>query len=402
MFTKEQLAKWRSEGFIFDKFYDEVAVDKTGKVQSEDDSSSRYDFLPVVSVNTTEDPKNAIICISNGKNFKNETINLGDDYDKDKKNYTIAYIVITRNSPSRIPLMVRRGYDPDFFQDEDGRLSFVSSESKIQMSYIDSEDTDFDSDAKKYNINDAENGDVFVLSITPSRLERGKEFTISVYATDNNDRNPSTRKGICGKFKFIVVQQDVFMTEEIDLLLEINEGLVNNDEICFRVADKELASLLQNSRLVLTNYVGKTGFDRVKEYKAMGYVKVEKYFNQSNIWIRASENGYDLVPQKYKPGMDQVFFNFISSEIKDKIGYHVYYFVLLDGYHVLLLIVNNCNPNSPKFLIVDQLRIRKYIDLLDIDKQMLEMTRNNYKGACDSSHRKDINSSIQLSKMKRK
>lgn len=28
MFTKEQLAKWRSEGFVFDNFYDEVAIDQ--------------------------------------------------------------------------------------------------------------------------------------------------------------------------------------------------------------------------------------------------------------------------------------------------------------------------------------------------------------------------------------
>lgn len=401
MFTKEQLAKWRSEGFIFGDFYDTVAVEKKEENETGEKLEGRYDFLPVVSVNMTEDPKNAIICINSGNKFSNEVIDLGNDYDKDKRAYAVAQIIVTKNSQTRIPVLVKKGYDPIFFQDEDGKLSFNCSESGVKLSYIDSESVDFNNDNSKYNNNDAEYGDVFVLCLTPTKLPRGKEFTITVYATDNNDRNPSTRRGICGKFKLTVVQKDVFMTEEIDSLLAINESLVDNDKICFRVADKELASLLQNNKLVLNNYAGKTGFDRMNSYNALGYIKVEKYFNQIDTWIRDSEDGYDLVPQKYKSGMDNVFLRFIESEIKGKIGYHVFYFVLLDGYHVLLLIVNNCNPNFPKFIIVDQLRIRKYYDLQNIDQQMLEMTKNNYKGACDSAHRKDINSSIKLSKITR-
>jgi hypothetical protein len=31
MFTKQQLAKWRNEGFVFPEFYDEVAVDEKKK-----------------------------------------------------------------------------------------------------------------------------------------------------------------------------------------------------------------------------------------------------------------------------------------------------------------------------------------------------------------------------------
>ena len=177
---------------------------------------------------------------------------------------------------------------------------------------------------------------------------------------------------------------------------------MQNDRVCFRVADKELASLFANSALVLNNYTGKNGFHRMVDYKEKGYVKSTKYFNQSEIWIRATEDEYNLKPQKFRNEKEKVFLDYINPEIKNKIGFHVYYFVLLKGYHVLLLIVDNSEPSNAKFIIVDQIRVRKWIELEEVNVQMLEMTRNNYKGACDDAGRTDIDSSIQLWKLKRK
>jgi hypothetical protein len=53
-----------------------------------------------------------------------------------------------------------------------------------------------------------------------------------------------------------------------------------------------------------------------------------------------------------------------------------------------------------RYKIIDQIREREWDEMSNLDKALLDMTINNYNGACDAAKRKDIDSSINLCKIK--
>lgn len=367
---------------------------------------SRYDFLPVVKINKSENAKNAIISIKECANHKINKISLGNDYDKDKQNYLVADIVIAKNSVVKIPLIIKRGYDPWGFQDEDGILEFKSSNRSIQMDFIDNDDTDYKDNKPKYDLNNAEYGDEFVLEINASALARGTSFTISVYASDDKEEGvfgtSSNRKGICGKFNMKVVEKDVFLTEEIAAFIKENQNSLDNKTKCFIAVDNQFSKMVDDSKLKLKNYSNKTGIDRANDYSKKGYVFSTKKFNQKNIWVRVDKPNYKLFPISFRNGKDTVFTDYIKQTINKKIGYHVYYFTLLNAYHVLSIIVNNSEPCDVQYKILDQIRDRAWRSLKKLDNDILDMTIRNYKSACDIINKNNHNSSVQLWKLQRK
>lgn len=66
-----------------------------------------------------------------------------------------------------------------------------------------------------------------------------------------------------------------------------------------------------------------------------------------------------------------------------------------------LIIIDNTNPCSPLYKILDQLKNRDWIELSKIDIEFLDMTKRNYERACSRINREDYNSSIHLWKLKR-
>lgn len=196
-----------------------------------------------------------------------------------------------------------------------------------------------------------------------------------------------------------VNEKSVFDRTAKDTLLTENEKLVQVDKVCFRVADKELSLLLSDKSLILNNYADLSGFSRMDDYGKKGYIYKSKKFLQNVIWKRDSEGKYKLKPYAFAEEQKTCFSDFIK-ETMPCMGIHVYHFILLNGYHVLVLIVDNTNNCYPKFKIIDQLKFREWDDLSNIDKEMLAMTRNNYEGACNASDRYDINSSVNLCKIK--
>ncbi len=105
--------------------------------------------------------------------------------------------------------------------------------------------------------------------------------------------------------------------------------------------------------------------------------------------------------QPRSDGQKTCFSDFIK-ETMPCMGIHVYHFILLNGYHVLVLIIDNTNNCYPKFKIIDQLKFREWDVLSNLDNELLTMTRNNYEGAFNASNRYNINSSINLCKIKTK
>lgn len=363
----------------------------TTKKVSED--VDRYDFLPIVKISNPENAKNAIVSVKEGKNHTKTKIDLGSDYDKDKREYLVADIVITQNSTTKIPLMIKRGYDPWGLQDEDGELSFVTSNSGAKLKFIDNEDADYKDSAKKYDLKNAANGDVFMMEIAPTKLPRGTAFTITVYASDNNDwtGNKSSRKGICGKFNFKVVEKDVFMEEEVTKLiseLKYIQDFANqelppeyDENYCMQAAERGLSELLNNTVDFYSVYrgthqhknnisfSGKTAYDRGNFFDKKGYVEKIYVFNKYSIdhtkrkLITEAESEQEAI-KNYKKVMYDIIelsslnitklVSLFEKDLIKKIGFHVYYFAATNGFHTLLLIINNNEPTNPEYEIWDQ------------------------------------------------
>ncbi|HLO55506.1 MAG TPA: hypothetical protein VK169_14525 [Saprospiraceae bacterium] len=215
---------------------------------------------------------------------------------------------------------------------------------------------------------------------------------------------------INSKFKTIytfnfVDEKSVFNRGDRDNLVGLNSTLVKGgsayDSVCFRVADKGFSKLLNDPSLILSNYTGLSGFTRMDDYRTKGYLYKEKKFDQNTIWKRDTENGYNLKPFAFRSGQSDCFSKFVK-ETMPCMGIHVYHYILLNGFHVLILLVDNTNSCYPQYKILDQLWDRSWDKLSNLDKALLEMTRNNYEAACNASSRIDIDSSINLCKIQSK
>lgn len=192
---------------------------------------------------------------------------------------------------------------------------------------------------------------------------------------------------------------DAFTDQDRKIIIETNSDLIGDDIVCFRVADKALSKLLNDSSLILKNYSSVSGYDRINDFKSKGIVQKNQLFNQSTIWNRKKDGSYSFKPYSFKSGQEKCFSNFVSNTI-NCLGIHVYHFILLDGYHVLILLIDNTDTCKIKFKILDQIKHRDWQDFNSLDNELLKMTINNYNYACDASKRKDINSSINLCKIK--
>lgn len=369
---------------------------ESGNVKMALSEGDKNDFLPVVKTNDSEDPKNAVISLDDCTESKIEYLNLGNDYDDEWKKYPVANIVIAKNSIARIPLRVKMGYDPIGWQDGDGVLEFKSSNASSKLRFIDNDDTDYDNDEDLYDLKDAEYGDELVMEIDAKALARGTKFSISVYASDDDDGiftngNQSKRRGICGKFNVKVVERDVFLYEEVNQLYEENENSLSQHTECIVAADKQIGKLLSNSKDFITNTSTNganvnTVFDRMLQIQNKNYVSSFKIFERKTF-----EGGGDYQPEKYSSGKENILYQYLKSEIKGKIGFHVFIFTMLNGYHVLTLVIDNIKPSEPKYKIYDQIQSRKRFLLNEVNKDFLGLTVRNWKGAVEAIKKNNPN-----------
>ena len=344
------------------------------------DVGDRYDFIPVVKINKSEDSKNAIISLTDCKESKLEYLNLGIDYDNEWKKYPVANIVIAKMSTARIPLLVKMGFDPRGWQDGDGILEFRSSNASTKLKFIDNDDTDYNDGEDKYDLKDAEYGDELVMEINAKELARGSKFSVSVYASDDGDGFGSTskRKKICGKFNLRVVDRDVFMFYELkkglDLLSIISQEHKKKPtegeysvNYCIQGADRFLGALVSNQKDFYTyddeneKLIHSPGFttaiDRAKKINQLGYGFNYKEFDGGIFGIQEI-NKID----KYGNNPSRELFlrdnssinNYFQSMVKNKIGIHIFYLSIVEAFHTLFIIVDNSNPSNSTYKIYDE------------------------------------------------
>jgi len=343
----------------------------------------RYDFLPVVKINKSEEPKNAIISLKECATHKKSKINLGSDYDKKHREYIIADIIIAKNSTARIPLMVKRGYDPWGFQDGDGILEFKSSNGSVKMNFINNDDTDYKEGEDKYDLKDAEYGNELVLEINAKKLARGTSFSISAYASDDNSDGFSTksnRKGICGKFNLKVVEKDVFMKDEHKKIIEelkyikpfadAHSPIEYDGNYCMAAAERSLSELLDNSKTFYSverkthtrknkvSFANLTADDREQKFKS--YVNSEIKLTTRDFKIILNKT-FKIVDGKYKDRETKIktrtpnrIYKLFLSNIRNALGYHIYYCSIAGANHTMILIIDNTNPCDSKFEFWDQ------------------------------------------------
>lgn len=228
-----------------------------------------------------------------------------------------------------------------------------------------------------------------------------KNAFIDFYATNNP---PTEYSNIhCGRVAILAsADKDVFKMNDYDLFNEENKVSMAHHALCFQAVDNQFAKVVNDPALILGSYASLSGYDRVNAYSKLGYVQSVKKFGQSEIWKRANEDDYQLKPFAYKDGKQAVFSDHIKAEVAQRAGYHIYHFILLNGYHVLALVVDSRNPCAMKYRVLDQIRDRPWHPISNLDTDFLDLTNRNYTNACDSARRKDHNSDIQLAKLKTK
>jgi hypothetical protein len=387
--SPEQLKEFRKNDMLLDPKYDLLtnAFDKHIKEIEEKkkaiENVSRYDFLPIVKINNSEDSKNAIISIKECADWKKEKINLGTEYDDDKREYIVAEIVIALNSTAKIPLVVKRGFDPIGLQDEDGVLKFSCNNGSVNLKFINSYDVDYENNEEKYDLKDSEYGDEFVIEIAPTKLKRGTKFTITVSASDDDDGlgTKSNRVGICGKFNFTVIQNDVFLEEEVNNLLkelkfikpfaEAKEPSEYAENYCMAAAERGLSKLLNNTsdfysldrnhnRLNNISFSGKNASDRGNALKSKGYVIDYFEFNDYKIVQSIKNSTVDRTTyekNKYlviELGSQKKLFKHINKTINNRMGYHVFYLSVTNDFHTLLLVIDYRNPCKAEYAFYDE------------------------------------------------
>lgn len=195
--------------------------------------------------------------------------------------------------------------------------------------------------------------------------------------------------------------KDVFSEDDTEKFIDENKNSLKNHTECFIAVDKQFSKVVNDNDLVLKSYSNLTAYNRIRSYETKFYIQSSKRFGQSEIWIRDNYDGYKLKPKSFKSGYEKAISSYINTGLKNKIGYHIYYFALLDAYHVLTILVDNTKCES-EYKILDQLQNRDWKKIKEIDDDLLQMTIRNYDGACETIKSDNHNSSLQLWKLKRK
>jgi|GEM_PF-1476936 len=353
------------------------------------------DFLPIVKVNDDEEAVSAVYSIETCSSSKKELFKLSEDFDSDKRNYVVAEIVVAKQSKSYIPLKNVKGYGAwDTFEDGDGVLEFKCENPNVKLRLLDeSEPSACDANTKVYDLQDAELGDEYVLEISHS-LERGAKFNIEVWASDDNDVFSSSRskkRVKCGKLNFTVMEKDIFMPAEVKRLIDEIDYItpLANAEVapeydenyCMQAAERGISALLNNYTDFYAvergshkhkngiGFSGLTAIDRGNKIKANGYVIKSWGYNEYIIdhskraqinnskSKEEAKNNYKAVSYNIislsQEGKTNILNNFLQ-DIKNKPGFHVYYFCITGGFHTLLLVINNSNPCNASYAIYDQ------------------------------------------------
>ena len=206
----------------------------------------------------------------------------------------------------------------------------------------------------------------------------GKKIGDTIITVKVEGKTLNTIKVKCINYK------DVFSNTEAKRLIdEINyikpkadaETAPEYDEnYCMQAAERGISELLKNYTDFYSvergtdkhrnriGFSGLTAIDRGNKIKANGFVSSQLEFNDYSIdhtkrksIIDSASYGkvkYDII--NFNTGGKNKLFSYFENIISNKIGFHVFYFTVTNGFHTLLLLIDNSNPCDAKYSIYDQ------------------------------------------------
>lgn len=147
----------------------------------------------------------------------------------------------------------------------------------------------------------------------------------------------------------ILNDKDVFTENEVKRLMSDVNSLGLSSTACINVADARISELLKDQ----TNFMNRNRqrmshgeyTPRLKHLTSKGFVLggIKEFRYHLN-------NGDTYRPKNLKESIK----SYLEAQIKNRIGYHVFYISMLNDVHVLTLLINNSNPCEMKFEVFDQ------------------------------------------------
>lgn len=147
-----------------------------------------------------------------------------------------------------------------------------------------------------------------------------------------------------------------------------------DENYCMQAAERGISELLQNYTDFYSvergthrhrnriGFSGLTAIDRGNKIQAKGFVSSKFDFNDYSIdhTKRTSivdQNTYNAVKYDiigFKSGGENTLNAYFQNAIRNKIGFHVFYFTVTNGFHTLLLVIDYTNPCNAKYTVYDQ------------------------------------------------
>lgn len=147
-----------------------------------------------------------------------------------------------------------------------------------------------------------------------------------------------------------------------------------DENYCMQAAERGISELLQNYSDFYSvernthrhrnriGFSGLTAIDRGNRIQANGFVSSKFEFNdysidhtkRTSIVDSTTYNAvkYDIIG--FKSNGRNTLNIYFENIVRNKIGFHVFYFTVTNGFHTLLLIIDNQNPCDAKFTVYDQ------------------------------------------------
>lgn len=322
MFTKEQLAKWRAEGFQFDSFYDSVAVDT-----SEPKKKMEITFVSAALVYNHYEIKLKALA---------ENLKSGNAQIKLFENEVFSNELVMQTTKT-----IRTNSTTTF------TLSASLSEfEKLSKSVLEG---DFE----------------FFITIEVDGLEsRTSEFSLPEIKTNNAAK---LYKDVFSAEQFTELKDEI---EWVTRFVELESPREYAENYCMQAAERGLSKLLSNTKdfyalnrdnkhLNNVNLSGLTAEDRGRKFQKLGFVAAYIEFNEYRIKkdilhkITGRDNlgtyMYDVLEYTSNKLADQ-----ISKLLYNKNGIHIFYLSVSDNFHTLILSINNELTDDITYEIYDQ------------------------------------------------
>lgn len=217
----------------------------------------------------------------------------------------------------------------------------------------------------------------------------------------------------CGRILILSQSKDMFTKNEyLNLISEINHikkfaesrsPSEYSQNYCMQAAERGLSELLNDSinfyavhrkTHIQKNSISlfkQNAITRANKFKNAGYINSSLEFNDYIIdhekrklikdYNSYADFSYNILNFNYES--EKKLKNYFIDGIKGKFGYHVYYLAVTEGFHTLLIIINNTNSCETTYEIFDQYgKSSSFGNISEIAKGILKQSSWTFASSC--------------------